>query len=137
VTLNKNWPDDFDQSRGSLSGANLQRIAEKPLIKFSITPQRTRSAKWSLIAIIIAAFVKTAFGFTPVELIECLAIFQQLPPPLQISIGRPPPRGCGQILAIISGSINLALAKYQLPKTLSLPPDALRLHDCTSYACQD
>jgi hypothetical protein len=84
------------------------------VIEFSITPQRTRLAKFNktLIAIIKAATVKTAVGFTPVRRIKGLAILQQLPPPLQISVRRPAPRRGGQILAIISGSINLALAKY-------------------------
>jgi hypothetical protein len=87
---------------------------KETMIKFSITPQRTRLAKFnkSLIATIIPDIIKIAVGLISVALIERLAVFQQLPTALQISVGRPPPRRCGQILAIITGSINLALAKY-------------------------
>jgi hypothetical protein len=106
------------------------------LIKFSVTSQRTRLAKFSkcLIASIIDGVIKNAAGFILAGLVERLAVFQQLTASLQISVSRPAPGRCPQILAIIPRPINFTLPKNQLPITLSFPLDALRLHGTTSSA---
>jgi hypothetical protein len=88
--------------------------AEKKIDKVSIIPQRTRFAKLSksLVAVIIEGVEKNAAGLISAGLVKRLAVFQQLPTPLQVSVRRPAPRGCRQIFAIISGSINFTLAKH-------------------------
>jgi hypothetical protein len=90
-------------------------MAEKKIsIKFSIVPERTRLAKVSksLVAILIEGVIKNSFGFISIGLVKRLAVFQQLPAPLQVSICRPAPRGRRQILAIVSGSISFTLSKH-------------------------
>jgi hypothetical protein len=134
LTLSRSRPTVFDRPSDSYPAQDCSEWQKKTFIKFSIIPQQTRIAKLgkSLVASIVKGVIKTAAGVTSVGLIERLAVLQQLPAPLQISVSRPAPGRCGQILAIISGSVNFALAKYQLPKTLPFPSDALRLHDKTS-----
>ena len=113
ITLSRN----DRQSAIGLRIPNQRKIAangRKKLDQLSIIPQRIRLAKLSksLVAAIVERVIENAADFTLLAVIEHLAVFQQLPAPLQISVSRPAPRSCGQILAIVPGSVNLTLAKY-------------------------
>jgi hypothetical protein len=81
-----------------------------------------------VVSIIIRVVIKDAAAVIMARLVKRLTVLKKLTTSLEISVGRPTPTGCRQILAFVATAINFTLTKNQLPETLFFPPHASGFH---------